>query len=105
MNVPPLCTVAVRAKVQAPSPRLPRKYPVMNDPRLTTRWATVPSQTEAATNTNSATSVPAPADGSSMRCLVAGESFLIVRQFFSKVGVGHEDESEPPGKSHAHGPR
>ena len=58
MNVPPLCTVAVRAIAHTPSPRLPRKKPLRNEPLLTARCATTPIQPLTPMMTTSANITP-----------------------------------------------
>src|SRR5262249_8188402 len=63
MNVPPLWTVAVRARAQAPSVRFPRKYASRDRPRAATRAASGPRQTDATTTPRRASRAPQPAVG------------------------------------------
>src|SRR5690349_5827795 len=63
MNVPPLCTVAVRARAQAPNPRLPRKNPFIKPPACIALLASMPIHIDARMNNTSAASVPYPTLG------------------------------------------
>ena len=58
MKVPPDCTVAVRARAQAPSPRFPRKNPCMKLLFCIALFASQPIHIEAAMNNTRATRVP-----------------------------------------------
>src|SRR5262245_21733695 len=104
MKVPPLWTVAVSARAQAPSPRFPRKYASRNRPRATARDARVPSQTDATTTPNSVARAPQPADGA-VAVGASGSAIARVLTPLAEVLVGHEPPREPAGDQHAHPPR
>src|SRR5690606_12409251 len=108
MKVPPLCTVAVSASAQAPSPRFPRKKPLRNEPFCIARLAIVPIHIDARTNRISAASAPKPTAG----CSGIGHLSLVRgagRRGFgfripSQVFVAHHHAAEDEGEGEAHSP-
>src|SRR5262245_17320754 len=104
MNVPPLCTVAVSARAQAPRARFPRKYASRNRPRAEARAASVPSQTEATTTPNSVARAPQP--GVATAAARASRSGIIrVLAQLAELVVAHEPPREPGRDQHTDAPR
>src|SRR5437879_5754773 len=99
MNVPPLWTVAVSARAQAPSVRFPRKYASRNRPRAVTREASVPSHTDATTTPNSVARAPQSADGAA-----SASGIVHVLAHVAELLVAHESPREPARDQDTHAP-